>query len=114
MMRIQGSRTAILATLLLLVVLAPVTARAADDRLLGRRLQDMAITALVKTRLVTARPASMIHIDVDTNEGVVRLRGTVPGEREWAEAERLAGETPGVKRVWNELQFEDRTQRAGP
>ena len=89
-----------------LVVVAPA-ADATEDRLLGRRLKDVTITALLKARLVAARPASAVRIDVDTDEGVVRLRGTVPGEAEWAEAQRLADGTPGVKRVRNEVRIED-------
>jgi osmotically-inducible protein OsmY len=97
---------AALAIALVLVAMAPLPGRA-EDRLLGRRLKDAAITALVKARLMTARPASVTSIDVDTDEGVVRLRGTVPGPAEWAEAGRLAGETAGVRRVSNELTIEE-------
>jgi osmotically-inducible protein OsmY len=63
------------------------------------------VAALVKTRLVAARPASAVGVDVDTDEGVVRLRGRVSGPDAWATAQRLAEGAPGVRRVWNELSF---------
>jgi hyperosmotically inducible periplasmic protein len=85
-------------------VVAPAAAET-EDRLLGQRLKDVAITAVVKARLVAAHPASAVRVDVDTDEGVVRLRGTVPDETEWAEAQRIADGTPGVRRVWNELRL---------
>jgi osmotically-inducible protein OsmY len=93
-------RTAALAIVLALVAAAPA---AADERLLGRVLSDAAITAVVKTRLGVARPASLARVDVDTNKGVVQLRGRVRDAAAWAEAQRIAEETPGVRRVWNEL-----------
>ena len=106
MMRPSAFRIAMLVMTVTLAVVVPATAEA-EDRLLGRRLKDVTITALLKARLVAARPASAVRIDVDTDEGVVRLRGTVPGEAEWAEAQRLADGTRGVKRVRNELRIED-------
>jgi osmotically-inducible protein OsmY len=101
----RGSRrlAAAVAAALLLVATAPAGADT-EDRLLGRRLKDAAITALVKARLVAARPGN-VRIDVDTDTGVVRLRGTVPGSDEWAEADEVAAGTPGVQRVWNELRI---------
>jgi osmotically-inducible protein OsmY len=99
--------------LAVLSVLAVPRAGAAEDRLLGRRLKDAAITALDKARIVAARPASITDIDVDTDEGSVRLRGTVPGPAEWAEAQRVASGTPGVRRVWNELRLEETVSAPG-
>jgi osmotically-inducible protein OsmY len=90
----------------LLVTAGPAAAET-EDRLLGQRLRDVAITAVVKAKLVAAHPASAVRVDVDTDEGVVRLRGTVPDTDEWAQAQRLAEGTPGVVRVRNELRLED-------
>jgi hypothetical protein len=104
---------AILAAALLLVMLAPATGRA-DDRLLGQRVKDGGITALVKAKLVAARPGNFGSIDVDTAQGVVRLTGTVPTDEDWAEAERLASGTNGVQRVVNDLRIESRATAADP
>jgi hyperosmotically inducible protein len=103
-MRPAAVPIAVLVTTLMVAVVAPAAAET-EDRLLGQRMKDAVITALVKARLVAAHPASAVRIDVDTDEGVVRLRGSVPGPDEWAEAERIADATPGVRRVWNELRF---------
>jgi osmotically-inducible protein OsmY len=100
-------RRGIQAAVLVLTLVIPASPSAGtEDRLLGRRLKDVALTALVKARLVAARPANVARIDVDTDEGVVRLRGVVPGPAEWADAQRLAAETPGVRQVRNELRLE--------
>jgi osmotically-inducible protein OsmY len=96
--------TAVLVLTLLVAVVTPAAAET-EDRLLGQRLKDVAITALVKARLVAGHPASAVRVDVDTDEGVVRLRGTVPDEDAWARAQRVAEGTPGVRRVRNELQL---------
>jgi osmotically-inducible protein OsmY len=63
-----------LATALVLFVVTPARSRA-EDRLLGQRLKDAAITALVKAKLVAARPANATDVDVDTREGVLAPTG---------------------------------------
>lgn len=75
----------------------------AQDRTIGERVDDAALTAAVKTKLVADRAKNLIAVDVDTDEGVVYLRGTVPSARDKAEAERLARGTKGVREVRNEL-----------
>jgi osmotically-inducible protein OsmY len=94
----------VLAMVLVAVTLAPAAGHA-DDRLLGQVLTDLAVTVLVKVRLVGARAGNLAGIHVDTHHGVVRLRGTVPTEADWAEADRLARGTSGVERVVNDLRI---------
>jgi hyperosmotically inducible periplasmic protein len=96
---------AVLTVAIIVIVLAPVVA--AQDTTLNQRIEDGAITAVVKYKLVTARPEFAI-IDVDTTNGVVRLQGTVPSERDRAEAERLARGSNGVQQVVNDLRIEPR------
>jgi hyperosmotically inducible protein len=43
------------------------------------------------------------QIDVDTNNGIVMLKGTVDNAQQKQEAEQIARETEGVKRVVNQL-----------
>jgi hyperosmotically inducible protein len=43
------------------------------------------------------------QIDVDTRNGVVTLKGTVENTQQKQEAEQIAGETEGVRRVVNQL-----------
>jgi hyperosmotically inducible protein len=69
----------------------------------GRKTGDATITAAVKTKLATVKGVIANDINVDTNNGVVTLRGTVPEEAQKAKAEEVARNTAGVKRVVNEL-----------
>jgi hyperosmotically inducible protein len=69
----------------------------------GRATKDATITATVKTKLATVKGVIANDINVDTNDGVVTLKGSVPDEAQKARAEEVARETAGVKRVVNEL-----------
>ena len=69
----------------------------------GRKTADATLTATVKTQLATVKGVIANDINVDTTDGVVTLKGSVPDESQKARAEEVARETPGVKRVVNEL-----------
>jgi hypothetical protein len=97
---------AVLTALVLVTMQAPLAV--AGGSTIGQQIEDGAITALVKSKLVAARPGNFSTIDVDTTNGVVRLAGTVPTASDRAEAERLAQGTNGVQRVVNELRVETR------
>lgn len=75
----------------------------AQDRTIGDRVDDAAITAALKAKLVADRAKNLVAVNVDTTQGVVQLRGTVATDRDRAEAERLARSTRGVRDVRNEL-----------
>ena len=92
-------------------VLAP--AASAQDRTIGQRVDDTALTASVKAKLVADRAQNMVNVNVDVKDGVVHLRGAVPTETDKYEAERLAARTQGVKAVVNELTTKD-TGAASP
>lgn len=64
---------------------------------------DAEITSAVKTKLLADKAVGGLQIDVDTNDGVVTLSGTVHSGTERAEALRLARNTKGVKSVKNKL-----------
>jgi hyperosmotically inducible protein len=72
----------------------------------GDRVDDAAITTALKTKLTADRAKNLIAINVDTEQGVVHLKGTVPTERDKIEAERLARATKGVVDVKNDLKVE--------
>jgi osmotically-inducible protein OsmY len=82
------------------------SARAGDtaDRA-GEALGDAAITAAVKTKFLADPNVSGLKIDVDTQNGVVVLKGTVPNATEKARAIELARETTGVKSVKDQLKI---------
>jgi len=73
----------------------------------GQAVDDAALMAAVKARLVSEQPENAIRVDVDTNQGVVYLTGTVRSDEERRRAEQLASAVDGVRRVENRLMVED-------
>jgi hyperosmotically inducible periplasmic protein len=69
----------------------------------GAALTDAAVTSAVKTKLLADSSVGGMKIDVDTNNGVVTLTGSVTSRAEAAQAVKLAHETDGVKRVVDRL-----------
>jgi osmotically-inducible protein OsmY len=74
----------------------------ATDRA-GEQITDAAITTAVKTKFLADPNVSGLKIDVDTTNGVVTLRGTVPNATEKRRALDLARDTNGVKSVKDDL-----------
>ena len=70
---------------------------------IGDTLEDAWIHAKIVAQLIgdTKTPERKINVDVVNNE--VTLRGTVDTAEAKAEAERIAKETEGVKKVVNQL-----------
>ena len=77
------------------------TKNAAHDT--GEMMSDAAITTKVKASLLTEKNLKSLGINVDTNNGVVTLTGTVPSATEVKQAEDVARGVKGVKEVKNEL-----------
>ena len=75
----------------------------AQDRTMGQKVDDATITASVKTKLVADQAQNLVHVDVDTHNGVVHLKGMVPTEKDKAQAEQLAKMAGGVVSVQNDL-----------
>lgn len=67
------------------------------------QIDDATITGAVKAKLTADPEINAFNIDVDTDEGVVRLSGRVEKALARAEAERLARTTSGVRRVINDI-----------
>ena len=71
----------------------------------GTQMSDAAVTSKVKAKLAAdPEVMNLVSIDVDTNEGEVRLSGHVDTEAQKAEAEKLARQTDGVRDVDNEIE----------
>src|SRR5262245_32412918 len=68
-------------------------------------LSDAAITSAVKTKFLAEPGVSGLKIDVDTNNHVVTLTGTVKSKAEAEKAMTIARDTKGVKRVVNHLKI---------
>ena len=88
------------------MLLAPgcMTSRSASDQ-----VDDAWITSKVESKLAADPEVNNFEIDVDTQDGVVRLSGNVEQDKARQEAEKLARSTEGVKEVVNEIQIGDPT-----
>lgn len=64
---------------------------------------DATITMKIQAKYAGDDVVKGRNIDVDTENGVVSLKGSVDSRRERDAAEQIARETAGVKRVVNEL-----------
>jgi len=64
---------------------------------------DAGITTAVKAKLLADSDVGGLKIDVDTQNGVVTLSGTVKTQAERTQAMKLAQETSGVSRVEDHL-----------
>lgn len=83
------------------------SAAARDGAVLAERgavaLGDASITAAVKTALAADPTLSALRIEVNTEDGVVRLEGPAPDMKARERAEVLAAAPEGVTRVDNRL-----------
>jgi hyperosmotically inducible periplasmic protein len=80
--------------------------QAMTGRTAGQNIDDSNTTAAVKAQLGQDKLSTLTRIDVDTNDGVVVLNGTVESSEQRARAEQLARKVGGVKRVINNLQVQ--------
>ena len=64
-------------------------------------VEDAALTAKVKTRLMADSRVAALDIDVGGQNGIVTLKGSVKDEQEKAAAEEVARTTEGVTDVVN-------------
>jgi osmotically-inducible protein OsmY len=69
-------------------------------------LEDTRIEAEVKARLVGEKSANLTRIGVVSSGGTVYLSGAVEGPEPRAQAEALAREVRGVRRVVNTLEVQ--------
>jgi hyperosmotically inducible protein len=76
------------------------------------QVDDAAITTQVKAALVGDATTNPLKVDVDTNEGVVRLSGTVEDPANRRRAEEVARKVNGVSRVVNDIQVGEKTAAA--
>jgi hypothetical protein len=83
------------------------SAAARDGAVMAERgavaLGDAGITAAVKTALAADPALSALRIEVNTEDGVVRLEGPAPDMKARERAEVLAAAPEGVTRVDNRL-----------
>ncbi len=79
------------------------------NRTVGERIDDGFITSKIETKLAADPQVSAFNVGVDTENGVVRLSGVVKKAEARKEAEDLARNTDGVRRVVNDITIGDQT-----
>jgi hyperosmotically inducible periplasmic protein len=80
-----------------------VSPDAKSEPTLGKQVDDASITAQVKVALLTTRSTSAIRTEVETENGVVTLRGTAKNQAEIDLATKLVKDVNGVKDVKNQM-----------
>ena len=73
------------------------------------QVSDSWITSKITAKYTADPEVNPFEIDVDTENGVVRLSGMVEDEAQRSEAEELARHTEGVKQVVNDIKLGDPT-----
>jgi len=68
-----------------------------------KNTNDLAISTAVKGKLADDELVHARHIDVDTDDGVVYLKGHQSNDAAKQRAEQLARQTDGVRAVVNEI-----------
>lgn len=69
----------------------------------GSSTEDARIHSMIVSQLTGDRDSTERKIHIDVDNGVVTIRGSVDSMQQKQEAERIAKETEGVKRVNNRL-----------
>jgi hyperosmotically inducible protein len=99
-------KTSLLATALCLGMgAAPVFAEdaAKPERTAGQVVDDAAITASIKTKLLADERTKGFDVNVDTHNGIVTMTGGADSDAAKQAAQELAGEVEGVVLIKNEL-----------
>ncbi len=85
-------------------VLLALMAACSSTEPAGMQIDDATITTKVKAKLVADPEVNPFEIDVDTQQGVVRLSGVVDEPGQVSEAAKLARQTAGVRGVVNDIE----------
>lgn len=85
------------------LTVVPDPRRQSDNKPDTNRLTDAKVATVVKTRLLFESEVRGTAIDVDVENGVVKLQGEVDSSSEKDLAEAIAKKTNDVKRVDNQL-----------
>ena len=92
-----------------ILALASSLVGCSSTQTVGEQANDALITSAVTTRLAADPEVSAFEIDVDTQDAVVRLSGLVETSAQRSEAEKLARNTDGVRRVINDIKIGEPT-----
>ena len=75
------------------------------EKLVGKRVDDTAITSDVKAKFVADTAVSALNIKVNTYQGTVQLSGFAKSAEEAERAVQLARSVGGVKMVKNDIRL---------
>jgi hyperosmotically inducible protein len=84
-----------------------------EKRTAGTYVDDSAITAKIKSKMIGDSVVKAHQINVDTFQGNVQLNGFVDNQSQKQRAEELARNTAGVLSVQNNLQLRPEAAGAG-
>ena len=79
-----------------------------DNRSASNVARDNRITAAIRARFAADAELGNASLNVDTRQGVVTLRGTLPAFDQRDRAVRLARDVEGVVRVQNQVRVQTR------
>ena len=88
MARVRSMNGMVGVAVAIMMVLAACTSM--TGKTLGENVDDAGITSQVKAKLAGEKISTVTRIDVDTNQGVVALNGTVTSEEMRARAAEVA------------------------
>lgn len=74
------------------------------DKASGPEFEDAKLTAMIKAQLAREDRSSVQDIDVDVDDGVAKLKGTVDSAEKRNKAGEIARKVDGVKSVVNNIQ----------
>jgi len=100
-LRKSGTVLTVLAVMMLLAACQSTTGKT-----FGESIDDAGITTAVKAKLAAEKVSTLTRIDVDTNQGVVALNGTVKTVEDKVRAEQIARQVKGVRDVVNNLRIQ--------
>lgn len=81
------------------------SSRTEPDRSAGQAIHDASITMRIKTTYLFSRHLNPFRINVDTDDGVVTLRGSVPSDIHRQLAVEIAKNAEGVRDVHDDLRI---------
>jgi len=76
-----------------------------DERNFARSVNDVSAGRAIKARMTRAYDFDLNKVDVEVAEGIAVLTGSVPGNEDRIEAERIAWSGPHIVQVGNEIQL---------
>jgi len=78
--------------------------QAIKDKMSGPDFEDAKLTATIKAQLAREDRSTVQGIDVDVDDGVAKLKGTVDTVAQKNKAAEIARKVDGVKSVVNNIQ----------